>query len=108
LQLRNRGRDLIRVAGADRHTRPFAGKRARNRASDAARAPEHNGISSPQTQIHWCFPCSPAGCIVAAEADLKKSSSRARAIRRLKGESWLSPHFPDEALNSGVLMAIQI
>jgi hypothetical protein len=57
LQSGNGVLDLIGVAGADGHTGAFTGKRVRNRASNAPRAPEHDGISSFQTQIHRYFPC---------------------------------------------------
>jgi hypothetical protein len=54
LQFGDGGRDLIRVARANRHARAFTGQRARNRPPNAARTAEHDGVSSLQTQIH-CF-----------------------------------------------------
>jgi hypothetical protein len=40
----------LRAQTADSHTSTFAGKRACNRVSNAARAPEHDSISSSQTK----------------------------------------------------------
>ena len=54
-QLGNGARDLIRVAGAHRHVSAFAGQRAGNRPSNAARAAEDDRVSSLQTQIHFAF-----------------------------------------------------
>jgi hypothetical protein len=48
LQVGNNVPNLVCVASADSNTGAFAGKRARNRASNAARSPEHDGISSSQ------------------------------------------------------------
>jgi hypothetical protein len=56
LQLGNGAGDLIRVAGAHRDARAFAGKRIRNGPPDAARPAEHDGVSSLQTQVHSAFP----------------------------------------------------
>ena len=60
-QLSDRRRDLIRIARADRYAGAFAGQRARNRPSDAARAAEHDRVPSLQTQIHFVVSfCCPA------------------------------------------------
>ena len=73
LQLGNGAGDLIRVARADRDPGAFAGQRIRNRPPDAARAAEHDGVSSLQTQIHFVVFLCCYRRIVAAKPTREKA-----------------------------------
>jgi hypothetical protein len=57
LQLGNGVLNLICIAGIDSNISAFNGERVCNRASNAARAPEHDSISSSQTKVHSYFLC---------------------------------------------------
>jgi hypothetical protein len=49
--------NLICIAGTDSNISAFNGESVCNRASNAARTPEHDSISSSQTQVHSYFLC---------------------------------------------------
>jgi len=57
LQLGNIVLNLICIAGTDSNISAFNGERVCNRASNTARAPEHESISSSQTKVHSYFLC---------------------------------------------------